>query len=313
MKNQKRITMTQRKKTKKRDISGVFLLNKPLGLSSNQALQKVRWLYSAEKGGHTGSLDPLATGLLPICLGEATKFSQYLLAANKSYDFTVKLGQVTSTGDVEGEVVTERSVPELSHEAIQAVVERFTGDISQVPPMFSALKHEGQRLYKLAREGIEVERAARPVSIFSLKINKVHLPSIHFSVNCSKGTYVRSLAVDMGEALGCGAHVTRLHRTAVGSISGDRMLELADLEAIPVEGGFSERDALLEPIAGFLSQMPVQCLLADAARRIKTGQKIPVPPGLPVDVPLRVMSDSGAFLGIAELKGGLLVPKRLCR
>lgn len=304
--------MTQRK-TKKRNISGVFLLNKPLGLSSNQALQKVRWLYGAEKGGHTGSLDPLATGLLPICLGEATKFSQYLLAADKRYDFSIELGKVTSTGDKEGEVVSEKSVPELTQDAIQAVIDTLTGDILQTPPMFSALKHKGQPLYKLARQGIEIDRAKRPVTVLSFEVKSMELPFVHLSVHCTKGTYVRSLAVDIGEKLGCGAYVTKLHRTSIGSIFGGRMMELADLESIAVDNGFIQRDALLEPISDFLTQMPVQCLLADAARRIKTGQKIPVPPGLPNDTPLRIMSETGHFLGIAELKKGVLVPKRLCR
>jgi tRNA pseudouridine55 synthase len=304
---------TQKIKTKKRDISGVFLLNKPLELSSNQALQKVRYLYAAEKAGHTGSLDPLATGLLPICFGEATKFSQYLLAADKKYDFTIELGKVTTTGDREGSVVLDRSIAEITIEKIQTVIDRFQGVITQIPPMFSALKHKGQPLYKLAREGIEIDRAARVVTIFCLKIENISLPCIQLSVHCSKGTYVRSLAVDIGEALGCGAYVTRLHRTAVGLISGEQMLELKDLEAIEIAEDYSKRDVLLHPISGFLEEMPVQCLLADGVRRIKTGQKILIPPGLPEEISLRVMSDTGQFLGIAEIHEGLLTVKRLCR
>lgn len=304
---------TPKKKTPRRAVSGVFLLNKPLGLSSNQILQKIRWLYAAEKGGHTGSLDPLATGLLPICFGEATKFSQYLLLADKRYDFTIELGKVTTTGDSEGEVVTEKVVPTLDAAVIQAAIERFVGEIKQVPPMFSALKHKGQPLYKLAREGVEIERAARPVTIFSLEIRTVSLPYVELSVHCSKGTYVRSLAVDIGEALGCGAYVTRLHRTAVGAIGSDQMHRLEELEAISTDNGWGPRDALLQPIDDFLQDMPVQCLLADGVRRIKTGQKVPVPPGLPSEVPLRVVSEAGNFIGIAEIQKGLLVPKRLCR
>jgi tRNA pseudouridine55 synthase len=305
--------MTQPKKTKKRDISGVFLLDKPLGLSSNKVLQKVMRCYSANKGGHTGSLDPLATGLLPICLGEATKFSQYLLAADKRYDFTIELGKVTTTGDREGEVVADKSFAAVTPEAIETAVAALRGPISQVPPMFSALKHQGQPLYKLARQGKEIKREAREITIFSLEINKIELPFVELSVHCSKGTYVRSLAVDIGEVLGCGAHVSKLHRTAVGPIDGGQMMTLEALEAIPAETSYTGRDTLLHSIAGFLEQMPIQCLLAEGIKRIRNGQKVPVPPGLPQDVPLRVMSDSGDFIGIAEIKKGLLVPKRLCR
>ncbi len=305
--------MMQRKKANKRDVTGVFLLNKPLDLSSNQALQKVMRCYNASKGGHTGSLDPLATGLLPICLGEATKFSQYLLSADKKYDFTIELGKVTTTGDRAGDLIVEKSVEGVREDALLAVVAKMQGTISQVPPMFSALKHQGKPLYHFAREGKEIERQAREITVFSLTVEKIDWPFVELSVHCSKGTYVRSLAVDIGEALGCGAYVTRLHRTAVGSIEASQMSTLERLESLSSEETWDSRDALLHPIEGFLQEMPVQCLLEDSIGRIRNGQSIPVPPGLPQNIPLRVMSMSGEFVGIAELQKGLLNPKRLCR
>jgi tRNA pseudouridine55 synthase len=191
-------------KIQRRPISGVFLLNKPLDISSNAALQKVRWLYRAEKAGHTGALDPLATGLLPICLGEATKFSHYLLESVKRYQTTVKLGQTTTTGDVEGEVLQQRPVPELTPEKIEQILEQFRGDIQQVPPMYSALKKHGKPLYELARQGIVVEREARPITIYQLQLIEFTQDSLTLDVICSKGTYIRVLGEDIGEALGCG-------------------------------------------------------------------------------------------------------------
>lgn len=309
MSKQKTKTQTQSKKIPRRDVTGVFLLNKPLGLSSNQVVQKVRWLYRAEKAGHTGSLDPLASGLLPICLGEATKFSQYLLAADKHYDFTIRLGEVTTTGDKEGEVVATQPVPELSLQQLQEVVATFMGEISQVPPMFSAIKYQGQPLYKLARQGKEIEREARSITIHALKIVKMALPDVHLSVHCSKGTYVRSLAVDIGEKLGCGAHVTRLHRTAVGSIDGSEMLGFDALESMDE----LQRDHCLKPMDGFLEQMPIHCLLQESTRKIKLGQKIKAPAGVPENVLLRLFSFAGAFLGIGECVDGVITPKRLMR
>ena len=204
------------KKSSYRHLSGVFLLNKPLGLSSNSALQKVRRLFNAQKAGHTGALDPLATGLLPICLGEATKFSHYLLDSTKRYQTTVKLGQTTTTGDVEGEILLQREVPALTAERIEAVLQQFRGDIQQVPPMYSALKRDGRPLYELARQGIEIERQARPVSIYQLTLLDFTQDRLVLEVTCSKGTYIRVLGEDIGEALGCGGHLIHLHRTQTG-------------------------------------------------------------------------------------------------
>lgn len=235
---------TKNQKISRRHISGVFLLNKPLGLSSNAALQKVRWLYRAQKAGHTGALDPLATGLLPICLGEATKFSHYLLDSTKRYQTTVRLGQTTTTGDVEGDILQERPIPVLSKELIEQTLEKFRGDIQQVPPMYSALKKEGKPLYELARKGIEIERETRPVTIYALELIEFTENSITLDVTCSKGTYIRVLGEDIGEALGCGGHLTMLHRIQTGHFELIPSYTIEYLESLTEE----QREALLLPV-----------------------------------------------------------------
>ncbi|MEG9135565.1 tRNA pseudouridine(55) synthase TruB [Acinetobacter baumannii] len=235
---------TKNQKISRRHISGVFLLNKPLGLSSNAALQKVRWLYRAQKAGHTGALDPLATGLLPICLGEATKFSHYLLDSTKRYQTTVRLGQTTTTGDVEGDILQERPIPVLSKELIEQTLEKFRGDIQQVPPMYSALKKEGKPLYELARKGIEIERETRPVTIYALELIEFTENSITLDVTCSKGTYIRVLGEDIGEVLGCGGHLTMLHRIQTGHFELIPSYTIEYLESL-MEG---QREALLLPV-----------------------------------------------------------------
>ncbi|HBM1865168.1 tRNA pseudouridine(55) synthase TruB [Acinetobacter nosocomialis] len=235
---------TKNQKISRRHISGVFLLNKPLGLSSNAALQKVRWLYRAQKAGHTGALDPLATGLLPICLGEATKFSHYLLDSTKRYQTTVRLGQTTTTGDVEGDILQERPIPVLSKELIEQTLEKFRGDIQQVPPMYSALKKEGKPLYELARKGIEIEREARPVMIYALELIEFTENSITLDVTCSKGTYIRVLGEDIGEALGCGGHLTMLHRIQTGHFELIPSYTIEYLESLTEE----QRETLLLPV-----------------------------------------------------------------
>ncbi|MDD9314944.1 tRNA pseudouridine(55) synthase TruB [Acinetobacter lactucae] len=235
---------TKNQKISRRHISGVFLLNKPLGLSSNAALQKVRWLYRAQKAGHTGALDPLATGLLPICLGEATKFSHYLLDSTKRYQTTVRLGQTTTTGDVEGEILQERPIPVLNQELIEQTLEKFRGDIQQVPPMYSALKKEGKPLYELARKGIEIEREARLVTIYALELIEFTENSITLDVTCSKGTYIRVLGEDIGEALGCGGHLTMLNRTQTGHFELIPSYTIEYLESLTEE----QREALLLPV-----------------------------------------------------------------
>lgn len=235
---------TKNQKISRRHISGVFLLNKPLGLSSNAALQKVRWLYRAQKAGHTGALDPLATGLLPICLGEATKFSHYLLDSTKRYQTTVRLGQTTTTGDVEGDILQERPIPVLSKELIEQTLEKFRGDIQQVPPMYSALKKEGKPLYELARKGIEIERETRPVTIHALELIEFTENSITLDVTCSKGTYIRVLGEDIGEVLGCGGHLTMLHRIQTGHFELIPSYTIEYLESLMGE----QREALLLPV-----------------------------------------------------------------
>jgi tRNA pseudouridine55 synthase len=214
-----------------RKLSGVLILDKPLGLTSNRALQKTKRLFEAAKAGHTGSLDPLATGLLPICFGEATKFSQFMLDADKVYAVTGQLGVVTTTGDAEGAILREAPVPTVTESDIQTYLQPFLGPIFQVPPMYSALKQQGRPLYELARAGIEVTRPARPVTIFSITIKAIDLPSISLEVHCSKGTYIRSLIEDIGNAIGCGAFVSELRRLRHGPFQASQMQTLEALEA----------------------------------------------------------------------------------
>ncbi|MGE8560370.1 MAG: tRNA pseudouridine(55) synthase TruB [Acinetobacter sp.] len=230
-------------KIQRRPISGVFLLNKPLGISSNAALQRVRWLYRAQKGGHTGALDPLASGLLPICLGEATKFSHYLLDSTKRYQTTIHLGHSTTTGDVEGELLLEQAVPALTEEKIRQVLASFVGDIQQVPPMYSALKKEGRPLYELARKGIEIEREARPITIEAIELLSFTENSLTLDVTCSKGTYIRVLGEDIAKALGTFGHLTYLHRIKTGQFDLIPEYTIEYLESLTEQ----EREALLLP------------------------------------------------------------------
>lgn len=293
---------------KGRNISGVLLLNKPKGISSNRALQRVRAMLNASKAGHTGNLDPMATGLLPLCFGEATKFSSYLLDADKAYIATARLGQVSDTGDAEGNIIQERPVPELNEVQIKEAMARFLGDIEQVPPMYSALKQNGQPLYKLAREGKTVERKARSVTIFDLELIEWNAPDLTFSVRCSKGTYVRTLAEDIGETLGCGAHLVMLHRTHTGGFTGDEMLEFDRLQA--------ERD-LEQSLDGYLldtdilvAHFPKKDLSAEETARILHGQDIACDQVYADKV--RLYDDQGRFIGLAEsAEAGRLQPKRL--
>ena len=242
----------QKQKIQRRPVHGVFLLNKPLDISSNGALQRVRWLFRAEKAGHTGALDPLATGLLPICLGEATKFSHYLLDSVKRYQTTVKLGKTTTTGDVEGDILQERDVPKLTQEKIEQVLAQFRGDIFQVPPMYSALKKHGKPLYELARQGIVIEREPRPIQILALNLIGFTQDSLTLDVTCSKGTYIRVLGEDIGEALGCGGHLSALHRTATGSFDLIPEYTIEQLERLTEQ----EREALLLPVYAPVEHLP---------------------------------------------------------
>lgn len=231
-------------KMQRRAVNGVFLLNKPLGISSNAALQRVRGLYRANKGGHTGALDPLASGLLPICLGEATKFSHYLLNSTKRYQTTIYLGHSTTTGDTEGEVLLEKVVPVLSEEKIQQVLADFTGDLQQVPPMYSALKKDGRPLYELARQGIEIEREARPMTIDAIELLSFSENSLTLDITCSKGTYIRVLGEDIAQALGTYGHLTYLHRIKTGHFDLIPSYTIEYLESLSE----LEREALLLPV-----------------------------------------------------------------
>jgi len=293
----------------RRVIHGVLLLDKPLGWSSNDALQKAKWLLRAEKAGHTGTLDPLATGLLPLCFGAATKFSQVSLDADKAYRATLRLGKRTSTGDLEGEVLQDRPV-NVDRAAIDAAVACFTGPIAQIPPMHSAIKKDGKALYEYARAGIEVERTARNVIIHAIDIidwqDAVDAPTLVIDVRCSKGTYIRTLAEDIGEALGCGAHLTALRRTASGPLSLVNAISLADLESLDEP----DREALLLPVDALLADWPRLTLDADEAGRFLTGLRRRV--SLPDLAAVKVYGpETAAFLGSAHICAGELIADRL--
>ncbi|MBZ0070185.1 MAG: tRNA pseudouridine(55) synthase TruB [Gammaproteobacteria bacterium] len=300
-----------RRRNKGRNVNGILLLDKPSGLTSNAALQSVKRLFQAAKAGHTGSLDPLASGLLPICLGEATKVSGFLLDADKHYQVRCKLGERTNTGDAEGEVVETRPVEGLDVARIEAAFERFRGDIEQVPPMYSALKHQGQRLYTLARQGIEVERQPRRVTIHSLTLSAWEPPYLDLDVRCTKGTYIRTLAEDIGESLGCGAHVTDLRRLGVGPYDQSGMVSLDRLQDVAGTEGPAALDTLLLPIETALSQWPEVRLSADTAFYLRQGQPVVVPHA-PTSGWVRLYAGDRQFLGMGEiLDDGRVAPKRL--
>lgn len=283
-------------------VDGVLLLDKPSGMSSNDALQKARRLFSAAKAGHTGTLDPLATGLLPLCFGEATKFSADLLDADKTYEATLCFGVRTNTGDAEGEVLATAPVRHGEADLV-AVLARFRGTIDQVPPMYSALKRDGRPLYELARQGVEVERAPRRVTIHELELIAAGEATAMLRVRCSKGTYVRTLAEDIGAALGCGAHLTALRRTVVGDLTLAGAVTLEQIAA-QEEGA---RAALLQPVDSLLQSLPAVELDASSAARFRHGNPVPGSgEGLH-----RVYAD-GLLCGVARADGaGLLHPKRL--
>ena len=295
----------------RRPVSGVLLLDKPVGWTSNAALQAAKRLYQAAKAGHTGSLDPLASGLLPICLGEATKLSGFLLNADKGYRFTCRLGVTTATGDAEGEVVTVRPVgPLLSRESMEAVLRRFVGTIQQIPPMYSALKHNGQPLYKLARKGMEVERAPREVTIHELRLLRLDDEEFECELRCSKGTYVRTLATDLGEMLGCGAHVTALRRTVVEPYDAARMVTLESLREW-AEQGLAVLDTKLLPLDSAVTQWPAVRVGGDAAFYLRQGQPV-LAPRAPPQGWVRLYQDEQRFFGIGEiLDDGRVAPRRL--
>ena len=304
-------TTSPRQKIQRRPVHGVLLLDKPLGLSSNQALQKAKWLLRAEKAGHTGTLDPLATGVLPLCFGAATKFSQLQLDADKTYEAVLLLGQKTSTADAEGEVIETRPVPEITPELLEAITRRFTGPLAQVPPMYSALKKDGKALYEYARKGIEVEREARHITVFKLNMALAHDPrapaAIKIIVSCSKGTYIRTLGEDIGEALGCGAHLGSLRRIETGGFVGAQCVTLAALEAMTEAG----RDACLLAPQSLVAAYPSVTLDADNAGRFLSGLRRRGQWG--ADAPLVQVygSEPAAFLGSAHICADELIPQRL--
>lgn len=294
----------------RRPISGVLLLDKPVGWTSNAALQKVKRLYQAQKAGHTGSLDPLASGLLPICLGEATKLSSFLLNADKSYRFTCRLGATTTTGDAEGEIVVTRPIQPMSRERVEAALQSFIGVIQQVPPMYSALKRDGQPLYKLARRGIEVERVPREVTIHELRLLRLADQELECDLRCSKGTYVRTLAADLGEVLGCGAHIAALRRTAVEPYDTNSMITLDALNE-RVEQGWAALDDCLLPIDSAVAAWPAVRVRSDSAFYLRQGQPI-LAPHLPTHGWVRLYEGERQFLGIGEiLSDGRVAPRRL--
>lgn len=301
----------QRVRLPRRDVHGVLLLDKRIGFSSNDALQKARWLFQANKAGHTGSLDPLASGMLPLCFGEATKVSGFLLDADKDYAVTARLGERTATADAEGEVVETRQVPALSEAIIEEALDQWRGEIMQVPPMYSALRHQGQRLYDLARDGIEVERQPRPVTIHEMVLKGFSADSLSLDVRCSKGTYIRTLVEDVARSLGTVAHVTMLRRLAVGPFGRDMpMTTLQDLEVLKGQGGLAALDALMLPVDHAVLHWPKAALTGDSAWYFTRGQAVFVP-GAPLAGKLRVYGD-GRFLGVGEmLSDGRLAPKRL--
>lgn len=285
-------------------VDGVLLLNKPVGITSNAALQKTKWLLNAKKAGHTGTLDPFADGLLPLCFGEATKFSAYLLDADKRYRAVLQLGVTTTTGDPEGEVLETREVS-VDCAEVAAVLQRFRGEIEQVPPMHSALKHQGRPLYEYARAGIDIERPARRVHIRALDLVECSPPRVVLDVQCSAGTYIRTLAQDIGAALGCGAHLTALTRTAAGGFSLQQAHALAYLEALDA----SQRPGLLRPADCLVAHLPAVHLDAAGAEALCQGRSV-AHPAAPAGL-TRVYTVGHAFIGLADADAGRLVPRRL--
>jgi tRNA pseudouridine55 synthase len=298
-----------RPQKKPRDlVDGVLLLDKPVGLSSNDALIRAKRVLNAKKAGHTGTLDPFATGLLPLCFGEATKFSQDLLEADKTYEATVHLGIMTNTGDTEGETIETREV-DVTLEQIEAALARFRGPILQVPPMYSALKRDGKALYEYAREGITLEREARPVTIHGLELIGYEAPMLKIRVTCSKGTYVRVLGEDIGAALGCGAHLNALRRIQVGALTADAMITLEDLQA------HAAPLSLLAPVDALLSSFPAVELTPELAKRFLNGQRLALGKEavmVPQELGRVRVYHEGKLLGTANLQEyAILAPERL--
>lgn len=304
--------MSSKRNLRGRNIDGILILDKPIGVTSNAALQRIKYLYQAKKAGHTGSLDKMASGLLPICLGEATKFSGFLLESDKHYQATCKLGVVTSTGDASGEEVATKKVPHLTKCDIDKVLEKFCGEIKQIPPMYSALKYKGQRLYQLAYKGVQVERKPRVVTIYKLILLQHENEAIEIDVKCSKGTYIRTLAEDIGEKLGCGAHVCKLRRLGAGPFNEAQMTSFKELELL-AEEGLGALDKKLLPIDSALSNINKVELAEETVHYFCEGQAIIVA-NAPAEGYVRIYDDKRTFLGLGEvLDDGKINPRRLIK
>lgn len=302
--------MTTSATSSRRNVAGIALVDKPGGATSNRVLQTVKRLFNAAKAGHTGSLDPLATGMLPVCLGAATKISGMLLGARKMYRVTVALGSATDTGDADGAVVARRPVPDLTVAEVTAVLAGFSGEIAQVPPMYSALKQSGRRLYELARRGLVVERAPRAVTIYRLDLEALEWPRLDLVVECSKGTYVRSLAADIAAGLGTVGHVVALRRLAVDPYTPSQMMTLERLEALAAEG-LHALDAVLLPADSALVGWPMLTLDADRARCLRQGQRVPADASWPTGA-VRLYAPERGFMGVGSvLPSGELKAERL--
>ena len=303
------------RRKKGRRISGVLLLDKPTGITSNKALQKVRWLFDANKAGHTGNLDPLATGVLPLCFGEASKFSRYLLEANKAYRATAKLGVITDSADSDGNVVETRPVTAFTREHLLNLIKQFVGDIEQLPPMYSALKHNGKPLYEYARAGIEIEREKRTITIFSIELLDIRDGEFDIEVHCSKGTYIRTLVEDIGEALGCGAHVSMLRRIEAGPFPLAQTVTIEQLEEIQEKDGAAALDSFLLPIDVMLGGFEKLCVNNELAESIFHGQAVRIAHSLKPGLVRLYVSNAELgdnFAGMAEIMSdGEIAPRRL--
>lgn len=300
-------------KPSKRSVSGLVILDKPLGLTSNRALQKVKRLFNAKKAGHTGSLDPLATGLLPICLGEATKLSQYLLDADKTYEVTATLGSQTATGDAEGDVVETAPIPADFAEHLPAVLKTFEGEGTQIPSMYSAIKHQGKPLYEYARAGVEIERQPRAIHLYELVCLETTDTTFSLKVRCSKGTYVRTLVEDIAKALGTLGYVSKLVRTHVGPYQATDWVTLEQLEEALETGGFEALDRVILPLSSALTHWPAVELNRMASHYIHQGQTIRLPK-LPPQGFVRLLSEHSQLLGVGEvMEDGTVAPRRLIR
>jgi tRNA pseudouridine55 synthase len=294
-------------------IDGVVLLDKPAGMSSQGAVTAVKRAFNADKAGHTGTLDPMATGLLPICLGEATKYSQDLLEADKSYIAQVKFGSRTDTGDAEGQIIEELPLPAFADEfdikaALDALLPKFTGPIAQVPPMYSALKRDGKPLYEYARAGVELERAPREITIHAIRWTNINWPEATLEVSCSKGTYIRVLAEDIGNALGCGAHLVGLRRTEVGHLNLEQSFTMESIQQ-----GLQDSSTYILPVDALLQTLPHLTVDEQQAKRLEMGQRVPL--NLPsIEALVRIYRATAAphnFIGTADWRSGVLHPKRL--